>query len=91
MLFIYLLIAAAQWRLRNRFEAVEPARLHLKMWLHPYGTLLAMLAMLGVLGAMAVTPALAPQFYASLAPLVLAAIAQMLRARSKNSRSNIPD
>jgi len=91
MLFIYLLIAAAQWRLRNRFEAEEPARLHLKMWLHPYGTLLAMLAMLGVLGAMAVTPALAPQFYASLAPLVLAAIAQMLRARSKNSRSNIPD
>lgn len=85
MLFIYLLIAAAQWRLRNRFEAKEPTRLHLKMWFHPYGTALAMVAMVGVLAAMAFTPALALQFYASLAPLLLIAIAIALRARRKTT------
>lgn len=49
MLFIYLLIAAAQYRLRNRFEAEAPHRLVIRMWLHPFGTWAAIAGMVGVL------------------------------------------
>lgn len=49
MLFIYLLIAIAQYRLRTRFEAESPQRLQIRMWFHPYGTWAAIAGMLGVL------------------------------------------
>ncbi len=53
MLFIYMLIAIAQLRLRTRFEAEAPERLQVKMWFHPYGTWAAILGMGGVLVLMA--------------------------------------
>jgi GABA permease len=49
MLFIYMLIAFAQLRLRSKFEAEAPERLQIKMWLHPYGSWLAIAGMVGVL------------------------------------------
>jgi GABA permease len=49
MLFIYLLIAAAQLRLRARFDVESPERLKIKMWFHPYGTWLAIGGMTAVL------------------------------------------
>lgn len=49
MLFIYLLIAIAQYRLRTRFEAESPQRLLIRMWFHPYGTWTAIAGMIGVL------------------------------------------
>jgi GABA permease len=66
MILLYLLVAAAQLRLRTRFEREAPARLKLKMWFHPYGSLLAMAAMLAVLLFMALQPDLASQFWLSL-------------------------
>ena len=65
MLVVYLLIAAAQLRLRARLEREAPERLVVRMWLHPWGTLAAIAAMGAVLAAMALTPSLASQFYAS--------------------------
>ena len=56
MLFIYLLIAWAQLRLRARFEAEAPGALKLKMWFHPYGTWAAMAGMIGVLALMGLSP-----------------------------------
>ncbi len=53
MLFVYMLIAIAQLRLRNRLETDAPERLQLKMWLHPYGTWAAIMGMAGVLILMA--------------------------------------
>jgi GABA permease len=66
MILLYLMVAAAQLRLRSRFEREEPARLGLKMWFHPYGSLLAMAAMVAVLVFMALQPELASQFWLSL-------------------------
>lgn len=64
MVVIYLLTAAAQLRLRSRLEREAPERLKVRMWLHPFGSLVAIAGMIAVLLAMALTPALASQFYA---------------------------
>jgi GABA permease len=67
MLFIYLLIAISQLRLRARFEREMPGQLQLKMWLHPWGTLLAIAGMAAVLVVMLADPARRYEFLASLA------------------------
>ena len=65
MLFIYLLIAWAQLRLRDRFEAEAPEGLKLRMWFHPYGTWAAMAGMIGVLTLMALSPGHRIELWAS--------------------------
>lgn len=82
MLLLYLMVAAAQLRLRARFAA-EGQQLQLKMWFHPFGTLFAVAAMLAVLGFMVLTPDLASQFWMSLAVAAgfLVAFAAMKKAR----------
>ncbi len=83
MILLYLLVAAAQLRLRSRFEREAPARLSLRMWFHPYGTLLAMAAMLAVLVFMALQPDLSSQFWLSL--LVTAAFAVGFAVRMRRA------
>lgn len=56
-LFVYLLIAMAQLRLRTQFERNEPSRLKVRMWGFPYLTWAAIAAMLAILLAMAFIPA----------------------------------
>lgn len=75
MMFVYLMTAAAHIVLRRRTEATEPEKLTLKMWLFPGLTYLTMAAMVGVLVAMGLTPALASQLWASLACLAVILIA----------------
>jgi GABA permease len=55
-LFVYVLIALAQLRLRARLERDEPARLQVRMWAYPYLTWAAIAAMLAILLAMAFIP-----------------------------------
>jgi GABA permease len=55
-IFVYLLIAIAQLRLRARLEREAPAKLRVRMWGYPYLTWLAILAMLGIVAAMAFIP-----------------------------------
>lgn len=71
MLIIYLMIAGAQVRLRYRFERTDPARLALRMWLFPGLSFAVMAAIAIILVAMALTPALASQFYSSMAITLL--------------------
>ena len=52
-IFVYLLIALAQLRLRARLEREAPGKLRVRMWGYPYLTLLAILAMIGIVAAMA--------------------------------------
>lgn len=66
MLFLYLMVAGAQLKLRTRFNAEAPERLKIRMWFHPWGTLFAIAAMVGVLAFMGLTPALASQLWLSL-------------------------
>jgi GABA permease len=55
-IFVYVLIAVAELRLRARLEATTPERLRVRMWGYPYLTVLAILAMLGIVTAMAFIP-----------------------------------
>ncbi len=78
MIAIYLMIAVSQLRLRARLEKEAPERLTVKMWFHPWGAITAVVGMIAVLLAMAFTPDLASQFYASLIPIVVIALAFMV-------------
>jgi GABA permease len=55
-IFVYVLIAVAELRLRARLEREAPERLRVKMWGYPYLTRLAILAMLAIVAAMAFIP-----------------------------------
>jgi GABA permease len=78
---IYLLACFAHLKLRRQIERSVPRRLTIKVWLFPWLSYATIAAMLGVLAAMAFTPALKSQFYASLACVVAVAIAYTLRRR----------
>jgi GABA permease len=55
-IFVYVLIAISQLRLRSRLENEDPARLRVRMWAFPYLTYLAIAGMLSILLAMAFIP-----------------------------------
>ena len=55
-IFVYVLIAVSQLRLRARLERVDPARLRIRMWAYPHLTYLAIAGMLAILIAMAFIP-----------------------------------
>ena len=55
-LFVYMLIALSQLRLRRRLEAEAPGRLTVRMWFFPYLTYASLIAMGAVLAAMAFIP-----------------------------------
>jgi GABA permease len=55
-IFVYVLIAFSQLRLRARLEKEDPARLGIRMWAYPYLTYLAIAGMLAIVVAMAFIP-----------------------------------
>ena len=66
MLILYLMTSAAQLKLRNKYEAEDPARLQIKMWFHPFGTYIAMAAMLVILVAKGLDPSASKELWLSL-------------------------
>ena len=82
IVFVYMTIVIAQIALRRRRErAGEPAP-PIRMWLFPWLSLLALGGMAAVLVAMAVTPALQQDFWASCVTLAIAIAAYfVVRAR----------
>lgn len=66
MILLYLMVAVSQLRLRTRYETEAPERLQIRMWLHPYGTLIAIAAMVAILIFMGLSPDLASQLWMSL-------------------------
>ncbi len=55
-IFVYLLIALAELKLRRRLESEAPARLRVRMWGYPWLTRLTIAAMLAIVAAMGVIP-----------------------------------
>jgi GABA permease len=53
-IFVYLLIALAELKLRRRLEREAPARLRVRMWGYPWLTRLTIVGMLAIVAAMAV-------------------------------------
>jgi GABA permease len=55
-IFVYLLIAVAELRLRARLEREAPERLRVRMWAYPGLTIVAIVTMLAIVIAMALIP-----------------------------------
>ena len=55
-IFVYVLIAVSQLRLRARLEREDPARLRVRMWCYPWLTYVAIAGMLAIVVAMAFIP-----------------------------------
>lgn len=55
-IFVYLLIALAELRLRGRLEREAPERLRVRMWAYPTLTIVAIVTMLAIVTAMAFIP-----------------------------------
>ena len=53
-IFVYVLIAVAEYRLRARLEREAPERLRIRMWGYPWLTWVAIIGMLAVVAAMSV-------------------------------------
>ncbi|AXQ22366.1 amino acid permease [Acinetobacter wuhouensis] len=68
-LFVYILIALSQIRLRRDLERTAPERLKIKMWCFPYLSYVAILGMICILVAMAFIPNLQKAFWFGLASL----------------------
>ncbi len=81
MLFIYLIIAVAQLRLRARFEREDPGALQIRMWLYPYGTWAAIAGIAGVLILMGLSNGHAGELWASLLVTAAFVIAYGVRRR----------
>jgi GABA permease len=78
-IFVYLLIAFSELRLRRRLEREDPARLALPMWGFPYLTWLAIAGMVAILAAMAFIPDQRAPLALGLASLAAMALAYAVR------------
>jgi GABA permease len=73
MILLYLMTAGAQLKLRAKYEAEDPSRLKIRMWFHPFGTYIAIAAMLAILVAKGLDQGASQELWLSL--LVAAAFA----------------
>ncbi|MBS0387428.1 MAG: amino acid permease, partial [Proteobacteria bacterium] len=80
---IYLLIAFAQVRLRRARSAAEQRALPVQMWAYPASSYLVIAGMFAVLAAMASTPSMRRDFYASAVSVAVALIAAWLHGRRR--------
>lgn len=80
-LFVYLLIAVSQLRMRRALERDDPDRLRLKMWGFPYLTYVTIAGMAGVIVAMAFLKDTRASFVLSLVTFAVVSAAYLLRRR----------
>lgn len=85
-LFVYLMIALAQVRLRRRLEKEDPDSLVLKMWFFPWLSYLTIAGMIGVIAAMGISEDTRSQFLLSVLVFVALVLAYIgLEARRRRS------
>ncbi len=86
MVFVYMMTALAHARLRRSRERAGGPAPSITLWLFPWSSYVAIAAMIAVLAAMAFTPGLGVDLYASLITLAVAAGAGcvVLRARRRS-------
>ncbi|MEV0052091.1 amino acid permease [Saccharopolyspora shandongensis] len=80
-LFVYLIIAVSQVRLRKRLGPDGESRLALRMWLFPWLSYLTIALMVVVIAAMAVLPETRSQFWLSLVTLAVVLVGYEIRRR----------
>jgi L-asparagine transporter-like permease len=85
MVFVYMIVAISQVRLRRQRERAGGPEPALRMWLFPWASYAAIAGMAAVLIAMAFTPSLTEELKVSLISLAVAVIAYcILRARRQS-------
>jgi GABA permease len=91
-LFVYLLIAIAQLRMLRQLERESPERLKVRMWLYPWLTWASIVAIVAVIGSMALVNDEATRDYLvpSLISLAVVLAIAFLRGRSMPSRAPAP-
>jgi GABA permease len=87
ILFVYIITAAAQIRMRSAHDASGQAAAPVKMWLFPWLSYIAIGGMLAVLWAMANTPARAIELQMSLLALAVTLLCYWLCRRGESSAS----
>jgi GABA permease len=87
-IFVYVLIAIAELRLRRRLERESPARLLVRMWGYPWLTRLTIAAMLAIVAAMAVIPEQRVALVFGLVSVAVLLIAYALRLRFLSHRQS---
>jgi len=86
-IFVYVLIAISQLRLRRRLEREMPERLKMRMWGFPHLTRVAIVGMLGIVAAMAFIPEQrAPLLFGLVSVLVMLAAYALRRAAGSRAR-----
>jgi GABA permease len=85
MVFVYIIVACAQIRLRHERERTGAPVPALRMWLFPWASYATILGMVAILVAMAVTPAQQKDFYFSLVALAVAYVSYAV-VRSRRAR-----
>ncbi|MBZ5795789.1 amino acid permease [Burkholderia sp. D-99] len=82
-LFVYVLIAFSQLRLRKRLDPVAAGQLRVRMWAYPYLTWVAIVGMVGILVAMAFIPDQRKPLWLGVASLGVLVVAYGLTRRSR--------
>jgi GABA permease len=78
-LFVYLLIAVSQLRMRARLEREDPEKLQVRMWGYPYLTWVVIAAIVVVIGSMAFVDDVRDQLWWSLGSLAFVLLAAWVR------------
>lgn len=90
-IFVYVLIACAQLRLRRRLEREAPERLRLRMWAFPGLTLAAIAGMLAIVTAMAFIPEQQAPLVFGLVSVLVLLVAYEIRRRRGPAAANPPE
>ncbi|OCA82051.1 amino acid permease [Pseudobacillus wudalianchiensis] len=85
-IFVYLLIAISQLRLRKKIEREMPERLKLRMWAYPYLTIGSILAMVAIIGSMAFNASTRSQLILSLLSAIIVALFYVIKANIEKKK-----
>ena len=88
-LFVYLLIAVSELRMRRTLEREAPERLKVRMWLYPYLTYFAIAAMVVVIGSMALVKDVRSQLIPSFISLFVVLVAYWFKTRAERRASTV--
>jgi GABA permease len=90
-IFVYVLIAVSQLKLRARLEREAPEKLRVRMWCYPYLTWFAIVGMIGILVAMAFIPDQRTPLWLGVVSLGVLLVAYAWRARTRGAASTEPE
>ncbi|KFX60749.1 amino acid permease [Paraburkholderia fungorum] len=90
-IFVYVLIAVSQLKLRARLEREAPQMLRVRMWCYPYLTCFAIVGMIGILVAMAFIPDQRTPLWLGVVSLGVLLVAYVWRARKSGAVSTEPE